>query len=204
MLNKQHVKHIDTGMRAITTACKQTVAVLLLASSTSLSMAEEPRPVDWAVPVAEAQNLFRINPGFYRSAQLESKDVTMLQSLGIKTVVSLRSFHDDGKILKDSGIRMQRIGINTWSINDQNVISALRAIKAAEKDGPVLLHCMHGADRTGLVTAMYRILNQAWTREKALEELTKGGYGYHSMWKNIPEYLQKVDIEKIRAGVNQP
>jgi protein tyrosine/serine phosphatase len=187
-----------SGPRLAVLAC----AALLLTAP--VAHAQETRPADWASPVAEAQNLFRVNQDFYRSAQLESKDVAMLQTLGIKTVVSLRSFHSDTGIFKDTGIKLQRIGINTWNINDSNVISALRAIKAAEKDGPVLLHCMHGADRTGLVTAMYRILYQAWSKEKALEELMKGGYGYHSMWKNIPEYLKNVNIEKIREGVNKP
>ncbi|MFZ6743325.1 dual specificity protein phosphatase family protein [Undibacterium sp. JH2W] len=179
-----------------------TCAALLLALPASY--AQDGRPAEWATPVAEAKNLYRVNQDFYRSAQLESKDAALLKSLGIKTIVSLRSFHSDDSLFKDSGIKLQRIGINTWNINDANVITALRAIKVAEKDGPVLLHCMHGADRTGLVTAMYRILNQAWTKEKALEELMQGGYGYHSMWKNIPEYLKKVDIEKIREGVNKP
>ena len=187
------------------TSSGQTVifcAAMLL--SASVVSAQEARPAEWATPVAEAQNLFRVNQDFYRSAQLESKDVATLQTLGIKTVVSLRSFHSDTGIFKDTGIKLQRIGINTWNINDTNVIAALRAIKAAEKEGPVLLHCMHGADRTGLVTAMYRILYQAWSKEKALEELMKGGYGYHSMWKNIPEYLKNVNIDKIREGVNKP
>ncbi|MFZ6767342.1 dual specificity protein phosphatase family protein [Undibacterium sp. Di26W] len=166
--------------------------------------AEEARPAEWASPVASTQNLFRVTPTFYRSAQLQSQDLVLLQSLGIKTVVSLRSFHSDDQILKNSGIKLQRIGINTWDINDKNVIAALRALQAAEQQGPVLLHCLHGADRTGLVTAMYRILNQGWSKDQALEELTKGGYGYHSLWKNIPEYLRKVDIEKIRQGVVQP
>ncbi|MFZ6656720.1 dual specificity protein phosphatase family protein [Undibacterium sp. TJN19] len=176
---------------------------LSLTTSVSLAQTSEPRPANWAEPVAAAQNLFRVTPGFYRSAQLQSTDVARLQSLGIKTVISLRSFHSDEDLFKNSGIKLQRIGINTWDINDANVVRALRAVKAAEKEGPLLLHCMHGADRTGLVTAMYRILYQGWTKEQALEELTKGGYGYHSMWKNIPEYLQKVDIEKIRKGVEQ-
>lgn len=188
--------------RLVVSLAALSCAALLL--TTNVASAQENRPADWATPVAEAQNLYRIHQDFYRSAQLDSKDVALLQSLGIKTVVSLRSFHSDDKLLKDSSIRLQRVGINTWSINDQNVIAALRAIKAAEKDGPVLLHCLHGADRTGLVTAMYRILYQAWSKEQAMEELIKGGYGYHSMWRNIPKYLKKVNIEKIREGVSQP
>ncbi|MFZ6873560.1 dual specificity protein phosphatase family protein [Undibacterium sp. Di27W] len=195
-------KRIKAGLKTVSALAALSCTSLLLVTNTA--SAQDARPAEWATPVAEAKNLYRVNQDFYRSAQLESKDAALLKSLGIKTIVSLRSFHSDDSLFKDSGIKLQRIGINTWSINDLNVITALRAIKAAEKEGPVLLHCMHGADRTGLVTAMYRILYQTWTKEQALEELMKGGYGYHSMWKNIPEYLNKVDIEKIRTGVNKP
>ena len=40
-------------------------------------------------------------------------------------------------------------------------------LKDAE-NGPFLIHCQHGADRTGLMSAMYRILEQGWTPEDAL------------------------------------
>ena len=162
------------------------------------------RPQQWAQAVDSTANLFKVNDAFYRSAQIQAEQLPTLQALGIKTVVSLRAFHSDEQILKNSGIRMQRIGINTWDINDNNVILALRTLRSAQQQGPVLLHCQHGADRTGLITAMYRILYQSWTKEQALEELTQGGYGYHSMWKNIPDYLRRVDVEKIRQGVNLP
>ena len=158
----------------------------------------------WATSVETSINLFKVNEGFYRSAKLSKKDLQTLNSLGIKTIVNLRSFHSDKTLLENSGIQAVQVGINTWSISDDNVVAALRAIRAAQKDGPVLLHCWHGADRTGLVTAMYRMLYQDWSREQALEELLHGGYGYHAMWKNIPVYLKTVDIEKIRTAVNYP
>ena len=177
------------------------VAVLVSPAVLAAAPAPAERPAQWAVPVDTARNLYRITPELYRSAQIEAADVARLKSLGIKTVISLRAFHSDHELLKDSGIRHQRIRVLTWKISDDDVVTALRAIRAAEKEGPVLLHCQHGADRTGLVSAMYRVLFQNWTREEALEELREGNYGYHSLWKNIPEYLAKVDIEAIRRRV---
>lgn len=50
---------------------------------------------------------------------------------------------------------------------------------------------------------MYRIIYQDWTKEAALDELLHGGYGYHSMWKNIPSYLNHVDVEKIKNAVDK-
>ncbi|AZN35656.1 dual specificity protein phosphatase family protein [Iodobacter ciconiae] len=159
------------------------------------------RKAEWAEPIEHSANLFRITPQFYRSAQLDAKDLSLIQSLGVKTVVSLRAFHSDQKILKDTGLKAVRVPMNTWDIDDKEVIEALRAIRQAE--GPVLLHCLHGADRTGLISAMYRILYQGWSKEQALDELINGAYGYHSMWTNIPKYLNAVDIEKIRFAVEK-
>jgi protein tyrosine/serine phosphatase len=159
------------------------------------------RKPEWAQPVDASANLYLIDKNFYRSAALQPKDITTLNALGIKTVVNLRSFHSDEELLENTDIKTVQVGINTWSISDKNIIEALRAIRAGAQDGPVLLHCWHGADRTGVVTAMYRVVFQGWTRQEALKELTDGGYGYHSLWKNIPKYMNTVDIEKIRIGV---
>jgi protein tyrosine/serine phosphatase len=192
----------------ITPRCAPTLRAFCFALGLLLAhpftLATEPRKPDWAAPIDASANMFRITPELYRSAQLSENDVDLVKALGIKTVVSLRNFHSDDQLLRTSGVKIKRVGINTWQVGDRHVIAALRAIKMAEKDGPVLLHCLHGADRTGLVSAMYRILYQGWTKEQALDELTQGGYGYHSLWKNIPNYLRKVDIEKIRQAVELP
>lgn len=177
------------------------VAMLVSPVVLAAGPASAERPALWAAPVDPARNLYRITPKLYRSAQIEAKDVTLLKSLGIKTVISLRAFHSDDELLANSGIQHKRIPVLTWKITDDDVVIALRAIRSAEKDGPALLHCQHGADRTGLISAMYRVLYQNWTREQALEELQEGNYGYHEMWKNIPEYLAAVDIEAIRRRV---
>ncbi|MDB5894476.1 MAG: protein-tyrosine-phosphatase [Rhodoferax sp.] len=177
------------------------VASVTAAADTVTSLAIAGRDPSWAEPVDASVNLFRVTPLFYRSARLDAADVPLLQRLGIATVVSLRSFHTDRRLLSRSGVRAVRIGINTWQIADSHIVAALQAIRHAERDGPVLLHCMHGADRTGLVAAMYRVVFQGWDTSRALAELTEGGYGYHTVWKNIPTYLARVNIEKLREAV---
>jgi protein tyrosine/serine phosphatase len=159
------------------------------------------RPSEWAVPVGASPNLFRVTPTLYRSAQLSKADVAELKALGIKNVVGLRAFHSDDDWLRKSGIKASRVKIYTWAVDDANIVAALKAIRAAEQEGPVLLHCWHGADRTGLVSAMYRLLYQGWNKAQALDEMQNGGYGYHTVWKNIPVYLRDVDVEKIRRLV---
>lgn len=38
------------------------------------------------------------------------------------------------------------------------IAEILRTICERQKEGTVLVHCYHGADRTGLVVAMYRVI----------------------------------------------
>lgn len=162
------------------------------------------RPIAWAQSIADAHvnNLHRITPTLYRSAQLSREDVPELQKLGIRKVISFRAFHADDSILAGTQIKMQRIRINTWYIRDEDMVTALKALRTADQDGPVLIHCQHGADRTGLVSALYRMVYQGWTREQALDELQHGGYGFHPIWQNITNYLKHVDVERLRHEVN--
>lgn len=174
----------------------------LAAAPTGAQTAATPeRNAAWATPLPQVSNLHQVTPVLYRSAKLDSADVAQLRALGVKTVISLRSFHSDTQVLEGSGIRAVRIPINTWAIRDQHVIETMRSIRSAEQQGPVLLHCLHGADRTGMMAAMYRMLYQGWPREKAIDELKNGGYGYHAVWKNIERYLSRVNIDELRARI---
>lgn len=83
---------------------------------------------------------------------------------------------------------------------DQIVIKAMN-ILSREKNGPFLIHCKYGADRTGLMSAMYRILYQNWSKEMAIDEMLNGGYGFHSIWANIIEYIEKADIDSLRHAI---
>ncbi|CAN5893599.1 hypothetical protein BH11PSE13_BH11PSE13_35040 [soil metagenome] len=165
----------------------------------------EVRPDEWADSLASSEhrleNLHRITPTLYRSAQPKREDVPALKALGIKTVISFRSFNSDERALRGSGIDLVRVPIDTWSINDDEVQRALVAIREAEKKGPVLIHCWHGADRTGVVAAVYRMAMQGWTKDAARHEMFRGGFGYHTLWRNIPSYLGRVDAETMRAAV---
>jgi len=178
-------------------------ALLLLPVSICRAATDPARNPDWAEPVDKTLNLYRVAPTLYRSAQFDKAHVAELENLGIRTSVDLREFGSDSGALKGSFIQQVRIRTNTWSISDKTVISALAAIHRAEANGPVVLHCQHGADRTGLVIAMYRIIYQGWTKDAALDELLHGGYGYHSMWKNIPSYIKHADVEKIKSAVDK-
>ncbi len=154
----------------------------------------------WAEPIAvkELPDLFKINQDVYRSAQPTKGGLIAAQKMGIKTVLSLRQTKRDAALEEDeaSGLNLVHIPIVTSKASEQNIIDALTVIRDAPK--PILIHCRHGADRTGLISAAYRLVFQGWPKACAKEELINGGFGFHKMWKSIPKKIDELDVEKIK------
>ena len=192
-------------MKSIAICCLTAVLaapVLAQEASAPIPAAAAVRPVQWAEPVEMegVSNLHRISPTLYRSEQPTALGMKNLERLGIRTIINLRAFNDDKDEVKGTSLRTERVKILTWRIDDKHVIEVMRMLKKAE-NGPFLIHCQHGADRTGLMSAMYRVLEQGWTQQDALTELIDGGYGYHSMWTNIVRYVRSVDAASLREAI---
>jgi protein tyrosine phosphatase (PTP) superfamily phosphohydrolase (DUF442 family) len=162
----------------------------------SAASAAAQRPETWAMPVSSEhlRNFYKIDDKLYRSAQPNKKGFQELKTLGFRTVLSFRDYHSDDEG-KGFGLNLHRVKMEAGDITTEKVVEALRIIRTSE--GPVLIHCWHGSDRTGLISAMYRIVFQGWSKEEAIDELMRGGYGYHSLYKNIPEFIRQADIDEI-------
>jgi protein tyrosine/serine phosphatase len=165
------------------------------------------RPVQWARPidVVGVPKLHQVAINFYRSAQPDALGFkTLATKYGVKSVVSLRAFNADGPLVRGLDLRLVRYKIHTWHIEREDVVGTLRSLRKAMSEAPVLLHCQHGADRTGLITALYRILYDGWGKQAAIDEMLNGNFGYHAVWGNIPRYIQRVDVEQLRRDVEPP
>jgi protein tyrosine/serine phosphatase len=85
-----------------------------------------------------------------------------------------------------------------WNACDEDVLWFLR-IAADPARAPVFLHCQHGADRTGYLVAMYRVVVEGWDRERAIAEMTCDGNGFHPLCRNLIRYVRQADIERLRS-----
>ena len=165
------------------------------------------RPASWATPaqLKGVPNFHQVSQRLYRSAQPTSDGFRNLQALGIKTVVNLRSFNSDRREIGKTGLKYHHIYMKAWHPEEKEIIRFLRLV-AEESAGPVLVHCQHGADRTGLMCAVYRVAVQNWSKEEALKEMTEGGYNFHGVWQNLLRWFDKLDIHALReaAGIKPP
>ncbi len=172
---------------------------------TPVDVQVEDRDSRWAVPMQAAglPNLNRITDTLYRGAQPTEEGFRALKAMGVKTVVNLRSFHSDRDEMGalEDDFDYEHITMKAWHPEDKEVVRFLRIVTDPERR-PVFFHCQHGADRTGVMCAVYRITQQGWTVDDAVEEMTQGGYGYHAIWKvTLEGYLRDLDFDEIMERV---
>jgi protein tyrosine/serine phosphatase len=159
----------------------------------------------WAtdVNIEGVPNCHKVSDDLYRGAQPSKEGMRQLEKFGIKTVVNLREFHSDRDELKDANLGSEHISAKPWHSENEDVVRFLKIVTDKSRT-PVFVHCQYGADRTGTMCAIYRMTVQGWSKDEAIEEMTKGNFGFHEIWNNLVDYIRALDIEKIKqqAGIN--
>ncbi|WP_019519000.1 dual specificity protein phosphatase family protein [Faucicola boevrei] len=166
----------------------------------------EPRPKNWAKLIKKDSNFYQVDTQLFRSEQLLSEDMNLLKSQDIKTIINLRYFNRDEneEHFDNQSFTLINRPLKTWAVTPEQLAKILLDIDNQQKLGKkVLVHCYHGSDRTGIVIAMYRIIQQNWTIEQAKQEMLQGGYGFHNVWKNLPNLLTEDKVNQVRQAYLQ-
>jgi protein tyrosine/serine phosphatase len=159
------------------------------------------RPARWAEPLAltGVPNLHRVSASLYRSAQPTPEGMRNLEQAGFRGVVNLRYFHTDTDELAGTGLREYHLPTLTWSPRTEDLETFLDIVGEAGT-GPMLVHCHHGADRTGAFCSIYRIRVEGWHEADAISEMLYGGYGFHRIWGNLPKWVREQGRHDPRDG----
>ncbi len=159
----------------------------------------EVRPPTWAVKLNRPglDNFHQITTNLYRGAQPTARGMAELKAMGIKTVVNLRTLHSDKDELVGVDLKQGRLHMKPWHAEEEDVVRFLRII-ADTNNLPVFVHCQRGADRTGMLCAMYRMTMCDWTREEAIREMRAGGFNFYPGWKSIVTYVETADVDRLK------
>ena len=188
-------------LRSTSRVCLTLIAGLLFATQ-ALAQQKKNRPAEWGkfLDVEGVPNLHKVCDGLYRSAQPSAEGMRQLEKMGIKSVVNLRLLHSDRDEIHGTSLGYLHIPIRTWKLKEKHVLKFLRwAIDPARQS--VLVHCKHGADRTGTMVAFYRMVVQNWSKQKAISEMTEGGSNFHAVWQNLLIFIQEADISAYRKNL---
>ena len=116
---------------------------------------------------------------FYRSAQLTKGELQQaVRDHGIKAILNLRGAHpgeawydDEVAVSNTLGVKHYDYGLSAYRrVTEKQIDDLLAIVRDAPK--PLLVHCKSGADRTGLVSALYRFAVEGKSREEADTQLT--------------------------------
>jgi protein tyrosine phosphatase (PTP) superfamily phosphohydrolase (DUF442 family) len=163
------------------------------------------RPPNWARPLVlpGISNFYQVTTNLYRGAQPTAEGMKELKAMGIRTVINLRAFHSDKDKVESAGMKSVRFETKPWHAEEEDVIGFLKVVSDTN-NLPAFVHCQRGADRTGMMCAMYRVAVCGWTKQEAIAEMKNGGFDFSPAWKNLVEFVEKADVEDIkrRAGLS--
>jgi protein tyrosine/serine phosphatase len=124
-------------------------------------------------------NLGDLSPTVMRGAQPTEQGFKDLAARGVKTVINLRPEEDwERPMVAKAGQKYLYMPLP--AVGAPSIQQGVDFLKAATDpaNGKVFFHCLHGADRTGAMAAIYRIAVQGWGVERALAEMPQ--YRYHA------------------------
>ena len=116
-----------------------------------------------------------INDGYFRGAQPRGKDYADLAALGVKTVIDLtkNGDPDEPAAVTSRGMHFVRIELTPTSQPPLAAVTRFLELVNDPSNLPVYVHCQGGRHRTGVMTAVYRLTHDAWTPDRAYEEMKR-------------------------------
>ncbi len=156
------------------------ILILLSVSTLGVSHVSAQAPVAIGPPAEHltlegVENFARIGQTLYRGAQPKSFAYNELKNIGVAIVVDFREEKSEIASEKRAveGTGMQFVSL-PWTAShgpvSEEVTSFLNLVRA-NPDKKIFVHCRRGADRTGLMVAVYRINFDHWTPAQAVAEM---------------------------------
>jgi tyrosine-protein phosphatase SIW14 len=139
----------------------------------------------------ELPNFHKVNDKVYRGAQPKSGGLELLKQLGVKTVVNLRD--DDARAKQEeagarvAGLQYFNFPFERWGRPQDKEMEQVLSIINNPANQPVFVYCQHGADRTGVVIAVYRVIHDGWTSQQAKAEAKR--YGLKPWQVGMKDYI---------------
>jgi len=167
-----------------------------------------------------------VEPGrYYRCGQLTAAGFTDAVGVyGIRTIVNVQDDFPDPDLqlgpfssgtIKESRL-CEQLGVRyVWLEPDLQprstpggprpvVLDQFLELMDDPATYPVLLHCKAGLHRTGVLTAVYRMEYQGWSRESAFREMKANGFGEFACTSANDYVTQYVLTYRPRVGSGLP
>ncbi|HYJ32561.1 MAG TPA: tyrosine-protein phosphatase [Candidatus Binatia bacterium] len=133
-----------------------------------------------------------IRPGLARGGEPNQDGLRYLRDHGYRTVVSFLTNDAESSWVVSSGMRYVHIPMASSLFSAQPPTQAqVRQFLSVVTDStqyPVFIHCHAGKDRTGAMSAIYRMEACGWTKDEALAEMDS--FGFSGRYRRLRGYVE--------------
>jgi protein tyrosine phosphatase (PTP) superfamily phosphohydrolase (DUF442 family) len=122
-------------------------------------------------------NRHRLSQEAWRSAQPAPHHIRALKRRGLRTIINLRgerlcgSYWLEQAVCQHKGIKLVDFQLRSRAAPKREEIKAARDLFESV-EYPILMHCKSGADRVGLMSALYRLFREGVPVAEAKRELS--------------------------------
>jgi protein tyrosine/serine phosphatase len=133
-----------------------------------------------ASPDDPAGNFYKVSDTVYRGGRPDGAGVFRLKELGVKTIIDLEN--DDNAVAQEkewaanAGLFFIHEPMNGMESPRDNEVDDILSKIGDPALTPVYVHCMEGVDRTGLIIALYRVIDEGWSPKDAHDEMMAHGF----------------------------
>lgn len=145
-----------------------------------------------AIPESGIPRFAEIRPGLARGGWPGEAGVRYLKDHGYKTVVSFLTDPAESAWVVQSGMKYIHLPMrSSFFFADTPTKDQVRQFLEIVRDStqyPAFIHCKAGKDRTGAMTAIYRMEACGWTADEAVDEMK--AFGFSSRYGKLMNWVQ--------------
>jgi protein tyrosine/serine phosphatase len=95
--------------------------------------------------------------------------------------------------------------MSVWNPPTDEEAGRFVAFVTDKSKGPFFVFCADGLNRTGEMTAIYRVARSKWTVEQALEEADRLGFNpyYYTLRSYVWDYARKFNPSAVPPGARR-
>lgn len=137
-------------------------------------------PARVALSDIKIDNFGMVDANYFRGSAPSDGQYAKLAALGVKMVIDLRGSDvqtEDRSLVERSGMKYTHIPMNTRVEPSAAQIQTFMELVSDPANQPVYVHCVGGKHRTGVMTAVYRMIHDGWTADQAFKEMKDYKFG---------------------------
>jgi tyrosine-protein phosphatase SIW14 len=171
--------------------CTRTASPRSVPSQNAASVVSAPAE---KLKIEGVHNAGKVSDVLFRGAQPTTKGLAALKKAGVTTIVDLRQegleVERERKLAESLGLHFLNIPVVGWSLPSNAQVAQFLNLFREPAGQRVFVHCYYGEDRTGVMVATYRIAQQHWTADQAVNEMHSFGFHYY-FYPNMASYVRK-------------